>query len=117
MVPIMHSKSGVPALLAFFAMLPALASEPEPPASIKDETVARAISEWKAFAINTPYPSGIILDAPDIAGKMDGMHLELAKCNKVNRFWNSLPSRSGVVSSNQKAMSQYYSILKLDIPT
>ncbi len=112
----MHSRSGVPALLALFTMLPAIASEPKPSASIKDKTVARAISEWKAFAINTPYPSGIVLDSPDIKDKIDGMHLELAKCSQVNKFWNSLPSRSGVVSSNQKTMSQYYSFLKLDIP-
>jgi len=115
-VPIMRSKNGVPALLAIFTMLPALASELEAPASIKDKTVAKAISEWRAFAINTPYPNGIILDTPDIADKVDSMHLELAKCSQVNKFWNSLPSRSGVVSSNQKAMAQYYSVLKLDIP-
>jgi hypothetical protein len=69
----MPSTIGVAALLALFALLPAIAFEPEPSASIKDQTVARAISEWKEFAINTPYPSGIVIDAPDIADKVDSM--------------------------------------------
>ena len=112
----MPSTIGIAAFLALFALLPAIAFEPEPSASIKDQTVARAISEWKEFAINTPHPSGIVIDAPDIANKVDSMHLELAKCSQVNKFWNILPSRSGVVSSNQKAMAQYYSFLKLDLP-
>lgn len=112
----MHLTSAVAALLALFPSLPAMAAEAELPASIKDKIVARAITEWKAFAINTPYPSGIVLESPDTARKIDEMHLEIAKCDQVNKFWNSLPARKGVVLSNQKAMSQYYSSLGLGVP-
>lgn len=115
----MQLRNLVTLFVAAFSLLPALASEPTDSASVKsvkDETVAKAISEWKQFAVNTPYPNGIILDSPDIVDQINGLHLELAKCNQINNFWNSLSSRSGVVSSSQNLMSQYYSRLGIDAP-
>jgi hypothetical protein len=84
--------------------------------STKQKIVDIAIQEWQAFAENTALPSGIIIASLEQKKQIEKLHLEQVKCQKVNKYWNTLPSRRESVDNVKEAMKEYYTKTGENLP-